>query len=114
MIEHLFIATDAAGHTAYTPAGHRHVALLEEYATLLKRLAQPLYADWQQSRQVHSPYTPYGLLYGFASNLLELNAFKTLQRDATTQFSMEDAFSDGDNDKLAWVNGWRQLPHIKP
>jgi hypothetical protein len=114
MIEHLFITTDAAGQAVYTATGQRHVALLREYAALLARVAQPLYEDWQRSRPVDGRYTPYGVLYGFASNLLELTAFKTLQRDAATQFSMEDAFTDGGQDKLAWVNGWRNLPHIAP
>ncbi len=48
-------------------------------------------------------------------------ALKTLQRDAETRFSLEDVFledvwDDGDTSaaKLAWVNGWRNLPHIDP
>jgi hypothetical protein len=52
-------------------------------------------------------------LYGFSSNLIEHMAFKTLQTDAVTHFSLEDVFADGEADKLAWVNGWRKLPHIK-
>jgi hypothetical protein len=41
-------------------------------------------------------------------------AFKTLQPDAVTHFSLEDVFVGGDADtgKLAWVTGWRKLPHI--
>jgi hypothetical protein len=44
-----------------------------------------------------------------------------LQRDAETRFSLEDVFDDGDTSaadgdtsaaKLAWVDGWRKLPHI--
>jgi hypothetical protein len=30
-----------------------------------------------------------------------------------TRFSLEDVFTDGEADKLAWVSGWRKLPHIK-
>jgi hypothetical protein len=41
-------------------------------------------------------------------------AFKTLQPEAVTLFSLEDVFAGGEADKLAWVNGWRKLPHIKP
>jgi hypothetical protein len=39
-----------------------------------------------------------------------------LQSDAVTHFSLEDAFADeaGNTDKLAWVSGWRKLPHIEP
>src|SRR5579859_6411166 len=45
-------------------------------------------------------------------------ALKALEHDAETRFSLEDVFDDGDDDvdtsaaKLAWVNGWRKLPHI--
>jgi hypothetical protein len=41
-------------------------------------------------------------------------AFKTLQPDPVTRFSLEDVFAAGEADKLAWVSGWRKLPHIKP
>jgi hypothetical protein len=40
-------------------------------------------------------------------------ALKALQHDAETQFSLEDIFDDTTSAaKLAWVNGWRNLPHI--
>jgi hypothetical protein len=41
-------------------------------------------------------------------------ALKALQPDATTRFTLEDVFAEGDADKLAWVSGWRKLPHIEP
>jgi hypothetical protein len=114
MIEHLFITTDRDGHVVYTPMGQRHVQLLHEYETRISRLSRPLYEDCQHFRPVDDAYSPYGVLYGFSSNLIEHMALKTLQRDAVTHFSLEDVFNDGGADKLAWVNGWRKLPHIKP
>jgi hypothetical protein len=114
MIEYLFIETDNDGMASYTETGRRHLALLQQYAALITRLAQPLFEDCLHTKPVDGTWSPYGVLYGFASNLLELMAFKTLQRDADTQFSMEDVFTDGDAARLAWVNGWRNLPHIKP
>jgi hypothetical protein len=39
-------------------------------------------------------------------------ALKALTPDAVTGFSLEDVFTRGDADKLAWVNGWRKLPHV--
>ena len=41
-------------------------------------------------------------------------ALKALQPDAVTGFGLEDVFVGGDasTDKLAWVSGWRKLPHI--
>src|SRR5262249_48883204 len=70
--------------------------------------------DCQHFRPVAGAYSPYGVLYGFSSNLIEHMAFKTIQLDAVTKFSLEDVFSGGEADKLAWGSGWRKLPHIKP
>jgi hypothetical protein len=55
-------------------------------------------------------------MYGFSNNLLEHMAVKTLQSDTETRFSLEDVFArDGDGAaRLAWVAGWRRLPHISP
>jgi hypothetical protein len=47
-------------------------------------------------------------------------ALKALEHDAETRFSLEDAFQDHVFEaetsaaKLAWVNGWRKLPHVPP
>ena len=116
MIEHLFITTDRDGHVVYTPMGQRHVQLLQEYEARISRLAKPLYEDCPHFRPVEGAYSPYGVLYGFSSNLLEHMALKALQPDAVTHFSLEDVFADGeaDTDKLAWVSGWRKSPHIDP
>jgi hypothetical protein len=112
MIEHLFITTDHNGHVVHTHMGQRHVQLLHEYEARISRLSKPLYDDCQRFRPVNGAYSPYGVLYGFSSNLIEHMAFKTIQNDAVTRFSLEDVFVDGEADKLAWVSGWRKLPHI--
>jgi hypothetical protein len=112
MIEHLFITTDRDGQVVYTPMGRRHVHLLQDYEARISRLSKSLYDDCQHFRPVDGAYSPYGALYGFSSNLIEHMAFKTLQPDAVTRFSLEDVFAGGDADKLAWVSGWRKLPHI--
>ena len=41
---------------------------------------------------------------------------KAVQPEAVTHLSLEDVFVGGDanSGKLAWVTGWRQLPHLKP
>src|SRR6185295_11098599 len=64
---------------------------------LLGRVSTPLAEDCSHFRPVAGAYSPYGVLYGFASDLVEHMAFKTLQPDAATR---------------SWVNGWRQLPHL--
>ncbi len=114
MIEHLFI-TDREGAAAYTPMGRRHVQLLQEYAAKISGLSKPLLEDLGAFKPLDGTYSPYGLIYGFSSNLTEHMALKTLQPEAVTAFSLEDVFADGDAaGKLVWVSGWRKLPHIKP
>jgi hypothetical protein len=112
MIEHLFITTDR-GHVVYTRTGQRHLQLLEEYEVRIRRLSKPLYDDCQHFRPVDGAYSPYGVLFGFSSNLFEHMALRILLPDARTRFSLEDVFTDGEADKLAWVSGWRKFPHIK-
>jgi len=114
MIEHLFITTDRDEVVVYTPMGQRHGQLLEAYEAQIRRLSKSLCEDCQHFRPVGGAYSPYGVLYGFSSNLIEHMGFKTLQPDAVPHFSLEDVFADGEADKLAWVSGWRKLPHIKP
>ena len=116
MIEHLFITTDRDGQAVYTPMGQRHVHLIQEYEARIGRLAKPLYDDCSHFRPTAGACSPYGVLYGFSTDLVEHMALKTLQPDAVTRFSLEDVFVDGDanGDKLAWVSGWRKLPHLKP
>jgi hypothetical protein len=116
MIEHLFIATDGVGHAVHTPMGRRHVQLLQEYAEKIARLRGALGDDLPHFRPVDGSYSPYGLIYGFSSNLTEHMALKTLQAEAITRFSLEDVFAGEQRggEKLAWVSGWRKLPHIRP
>lgn len=124
MIEHVFIATQAnegacEGHVVYSPPGQRHVRLLKEYGALIGRLITPLRADFPRFRPVDGGCSPYGVIFGLPSHLIEHMALKALQHDAETRFSLEDVFLDDIWDdkhtsaaKLAWVNGWRRLPHI--
>jgi len=115
MIEHLFVATDGE-HAAYTPMGQRHVQRLEQYAALIGRVAVSLHEDCARFRPVRGTYSPYGVLYGFSADLLKHMALKAAQPDAVTGLGLEDVFTgdDGNRDKLAWVNSWRKLPHLKP
>jgi hypothetical protein len=94
--------------------GRRHLQLIQEYEALIGRLSRPLRDDCPHFRPVEGAYSPYGVLYGFSSNLLEHMAFKTLQPEAAVHFSLEDVFVglDANADKLAWVSGWRKLPHL--
>jgi hypothetical protein len=113
MIEQLFITTDGDGHVVYTPIGRRHVQLLQEYETRIGRVSKRLSDVCPRFRPVDGAYSPYGILYGFSSHLIEHMALKASQPDAATHFSLEDVFVGGDTDKLAWVSGWRKLPHLQ-
>ncbi len=120
MIEHVFIETDSEGHVVYSPLGQRHVRLLKEYGALIDRLVTSLLRDvFPRFRPVDGGCSPYGVIFGLPSHLIEHMALKALQHDAETRFSLDDVFLDdvfGDAGtsaaKLAWVNGWRKLPHI--
>ncbi len=127
MIEHVFITMEAKdgkrearpGHVVYSLLGKRHARLLEDYGVLIKRLIQPLRDDLSRFRPVDGRYSPYGAIFGLPSHLIEHMALKAIEHDAETRFSVEDVFEDavfddGDTSaaKLAWVNGWRNLPHI--
>jgi hypothetical protein len=114
MIEHLFITTNRDGHVVYTPMGRRHVRLLQEYEARIDRLSKPLSEDCPRFRPAAGTCSPYGVLYGFSSHLIEHMALKASQPDVMTQFSLEDVFAgeDASADKLAWVTGWRKLPHL--
>jgi len=114
MIEHLFVTTDRDGQVVYTPMGARHVRLLQEYEARIGRVSKALYDDCPHYRPIAGAYSPYGVLYGFSTDLIEHMALKTLQPDAVTNFSVEDVFAGGEANKLAWVSGWRKLPHLKP
>jgi hypothetical protein len=116
MIEHVFIVTNRQGHVVYSPAGQRHVRLLKEYSALIARLIEPLRDDFPRFRPVDGRCSPYGVIFGLPSHLIEHMALKALQHYAERRFSLEDVFDDADANaaKLAWVNGWRKLPHIDP
>jgi len=116
MIEHLFITTDGDGHAVYTPMGRRHVLLLQEYAARIGRVSRPLRDDCPHFRPVAGAYSPYGVLYGFSTDLVEHMALKTSQPDPVARFGVEDVFvgEEANTGKLAWVSGWRKLPHLTP
>jgi hypothetical protein len=113
MIEHLFI-NDRDEHVSYTPMGQRHIHIFQEYASIIRRLATPLLEDCRHFNPVDGAYSPFGVLYGYSYNLIDLIALKSLRPDVETHFSLEDAFTNGGSDKRAWANSWRKLPHIKP
>jgi hypothetical protein len=94
------------------------VRLLKEYGALIDRLIKPLRDDFPRFRPVDGGCSPYGVIFGLPSHLIEHMALKALQHDGETRFALENVFEDVFDDrdtgarKLAWMNGWRKLPHI--
>jgi hypothetical protein len=113
MIEYLFTSTAAAGQGQYTAFGARHLRLLQEYRARLQRVAPALLQDSRRCRPDAEGYSPYGALYGFASNLLELMALRTLLPEAAAPWGIEDVFARGDAARRQWVHTWRRLPHVR-
>ena len=81
MIEPLFVTTDGE-RVALTPMGQRHVQLVQQYVARIERMGQHLHEDCPQFRPVSGTYSPYGVMFGFSSNILEHMTLKTLQPDA--------------------------------
>jgi hypothetical protein len=78
----------------------------------MARLSRCLCQDHPQFRPKAGTYSPYGAVFGSPSDLIESIALKALQLDDVSEFGLEDVLADGDAAKLAWVNGWRKLPHV--
>lgn len=114
VVEHLFVADDGAGRAALTPMGQRHARLVGEYVALLPGLVAALLEDLPRFAPVPGTYSPYGVIFGFSSNLIEHMTMKALQPEASIRYTLEDVFADAEPDagRLAWVSGWRRLPHI--
>lgn len=113
MIEPMFVTGEEAGAVALTPRGQRHVELLREYGGLVARVAPQLHQDCAAFRPGRDTYSPYGVIFGFSSNITEHMAFRTLIEAAAPPFSLEDAFEEGDAARREWVANWRKLPQMK-
>jgi hypothetical protein len=98
-----------------TPVGRRrHAQLFQEYEARIGRVAKALCDDCPRFSPVAGTYSPYGVLYGFSADLVKHMVLKATQPDAVNHFCLEDVFvaDAAGGGKLAWVNGWRKLPHL--
>ncbi len=92
MIEDLFVESGDDGRARYTPLGHAHVAILEDYRELIGRLAVFLKNDAVSLAPSQHAYSPYGISYGFAADLLSNMALDTLLARPPSRLSFEDMF----------------------
>jgi hypothetical protein len=112
MIEDLFVERGDDGRVRYTQLGLTHLAFLDQYRELIGRLAESLKDDAAALAPSPGAYSPYGISYGFAADLLSNIALDTLVSGAISKLSFEDMFgSRGDlNAKLARAQAWANLP----
>ena len=112
MIEDLFVERADDGRARYTPLGRTQVAILEDYRELIGRLAGFLKDDAEALAPSQHAYSPYGISYGFAADLLSNMALDTLLARSSSSLSFEDMFGSRDtlDAKLARALAWSELP----
>ncbi|HTZ74581.1 MAG TPA: hypothetical protein VMB47_11715 [Candidatus Aquilonibacter sp.] len=99
MIEHLFIEDRANGHPQLTPLGRAHLNYLAEYRASIGRLAGHLKDDALLLAPAPEAYSPYGISYGFAADLLSNLALDKLISPSSSwgALSFEDVFASRGN-----------------
>jgi hypothetical protein len=111
-IEALFVddAGDAPIH--YTAIGHRHLQLLERYRRSIGDLAGALIEDASAFAPWHSDFSPYGISYGFCSDLLSNMALDVLASQPSRGVTLEDIFESrgAAAPKRLRADGWANLP----
>lgn len=115
MIENLFVERGDDGRARYTPLGRTHLELLDRYRDLIGRLAGRLLDDAAALAPKYDTYSPFGISYGFAADMLSNMALETLLSRPASALSFEDMFaSRGSRDvlhaKLARARAWSELP----
>jgi hypothetical protein len=114
MIEDLFIERTEDGGTRYTPLGGEHMEILDEYRELIGRLAEPLKQDAAALTPAPGAYSPFGISYGFAADLLSNMALETQVSQSPSSLSFEDTFASRGSleDKLLRAKVWSELPTL--
>jgi hypothetical protein len=109
ILEDLFVEHDAGGGPRYTTLGEAHMERLSRYSELIGRLANSLEADAADFAPSPDGYSPYGISYGFASEILGNMAMRALIARSSVEFSLEDAFvaSPSSDTRLAWTTPWK-------
>jgi hypothetical protein len=104
IVEHLFVERGSDGQAQYTDLGHFHVEHLRRYHELIGRLASALREDAAAFAPSPDGYSPYGIAYGFTSDIVASMATRTLIVKTAIDFSLEDAFvaSHANETRRAW------------
>jgi hypothetical protein len=111
-IEPLCVAADATGAPQRTPLGRDTVRLCGEYCALVGELAPALLDDAEALNPADQPYSPLGIVYGFAADILSNMAMDALVGHPSLGLSLEDVFAGrGRLDRqIERARGWRRLP----
>ncbi|MGH9574685.1 MAG: hypothetical protein ACRD40_14295 [Candidatus Acidiferrales bacterium] len=114
MIEHLFIEQGNDGGVQFSALGRVHLDYLRQYCDLIGRLAGALKEDASALAPQPDSYSPYGISYGFAADLLSNLALDKLISPGSlwSGMSFENTFaSRGSLDlKLARAKALAALP----
>lgn len=112
MVEDVFIARNNEGRPSYSAPGARHIERLKDYQRLLGELAPRLREDAEQFVPVAGAYSPYGVSYGFITDVLANMASARLVGQPAFDLSLEDVFESRSrlDDKLTRAQGWGHLP----
>jgi hypothetical protein len=110
-IEALFVE---GGETPirHTATGQRHRQLLERYRQSIGELASALIEDARTFDPRNAAFSPYGISYGFCSDLLSNMALDALASQPSRGVSLEDIFDSrgAPERKRLRADGWANLP----
>ncbi len=95
MIEHLFLERGEDDRVRFSVLGRSHMDYLRQYRDLVGRLADRLQEDALALAPQADAYSPYGISYGFAADLLSNLALDKLISPASSwaNLSFEDTFA---------------------
>jgi hypothetical protein len=112
IIETAFIARDHDGKPHYTPLGGRHIERLGHYRGVMTAVTAELREDTERLAPVPGAYSPYGVSYGFITDVLANMAMARLVGQPSAGLSLEDAFASRGRlaEKLTRARAWQQLP----
>ncbi len=114
MIEDLFIERAENGQARFTSLGRKHLNYLGEYRDLIARLASRLKEDAEVLAPQPEVYSPYGISYGFAADLLSNLALDKLISPSSSwaDLTFEDTFASRNSleAKLARAKALAALP----
>jgi hypothetical protein len=91
--------------------GETHREYLSRYAELIGRAAASLRKDAPAFDPALAAYSPFGIVYGFCSDILSNIVLNTLRSPSSTDLTLEDMFISGRlEQKRAQARDWERLP----